>query len=99
MNCSFGELVCSEDAIQVVLTTAKGLAKDKIQTGARQIFDCDVLVMGGGLAACLADLNASKRDSHAFLMDEVQLGRSGSIPAYVGVPQAAFGHADPTDRV
>lgn len=59
--------------------------------------DCDVLIIGGGLAACMAALEASKRNMDVVLVDKGRLGRSGSSPTSGGVPQAAFGHADPRD--
>lgn len=66
-------------------------------TDAGQIFDCDVLIIGGGLAACMAAIEASKRGADVILVDKGRLGRSGSSPTSGGVPQAAFGHADPND--
>ena len=60
-------------------------------------YDCDVLVVGGGLAACMAALEASKRGARVVLVDKGRLGRSGSSPTSGGVPQAAFAHADPRD--
>jgi succinate dehydrogenase/fumarate reductase flavoprotein subunit len=63
----------------------------------RKIIDCDVLVVGGGLAACMAALEATKRDVRVVLVDKGRLGRSGSSPTSGGVPQAAFAHADPAD--
>ena len=62
-----------------------------------QTTDCDVLIIGGGLAACMAALEASKRNMDVVLVDKGRLGRSGSSPTSGGVPQAAFGHADPRD--
>jgi succinate dehydrogenase/fumarate reductase flavoprotein subunit len=62
-----------------------------------QTHDCDVLIIGGGLAACMAALEASKRGMEVILVDKGRLGRSGSSPTSGGVPQAAFGHADPRD--
>ena len=62
-----------------------------------QITDCDVLIIGGGLAACMAALEASKRNMDVVLVDKGRLGRSGSSPTSGGVPQAAFAHADPRD--
>ena len=59
--------------------------------------DCDVLIIGGGLAACMAALEASKRNMEVVLVDKGRLGRSGSSPTSGGVPQAAFAHADPRD--
>ncbi len=61
------------------------------------ITDCDVLIIGGGLAACMAALEASKRNMDVVLVDKGRLGRSGSSPTSGGVPQAAFAHADPRD--
>ncbi|HXG49869.1 MAG TPA: FAD-dependent oxidoreductase [candidate division Zixibacteria bacterium] len=58
---------------------------------------CDVLIVGGGLAACMAALEASKRGVDVVLVDKGRLGRSGSSPTSGGVPQAAFAHADPRD--
>ena len=66
-------------------------------TGIGQIHSCDVLIVGGGLAACMAALEASKRGADVILVDKGRLGRSGSSPTSGGVPQAAFGHADPND--
>lgn len=66
-------------------------------TGIGQIHSCDVLIVGGGLAACMAALEASKRGAHVILVDKGRLGRSGSSPTSGGVPQAAFAHADPND--
>ena len=66
-------------------------------TGAGQTFDCEVLIIGGGLAACMAAIEASKRGADVILVDKGRLGRSGSSPTSGGVPQAAFGHADPGD--
>jgi len=60
--------------------------------------DCDILIIGGGLAACMAALEASKRNMRVVLVDKGRLGRSGSSPTSGGVPQAAFGHADPRDN-
>jgi succinate dehydrogenase/fumarate reductase flavoprotein subunit len=65
---------------------------DQVQTT-----DCDVLIIGGGLAACMAALEASKRNMDVVLVDKGRLGRSGSSPTSGGVPQAAFAHADPRD--
>jgi len=66
-------------------------------TAIRQITDCDVLIIGGGLAACLAAIEAAKRGVEVVLVDKGRLGRSGSSPTSGGVPQAAFAHADPRD--
>ena len=66
-------------------------------TDSIQTTDCDVLIIGGGLAACMAALEASKRNMDVVLVDKGRLGRSGSSPTSGGVPQAAFGHADPRD--
>jgi succinate dehydrogenase/fumarate reductase flavoprotein subunit len=63
----------------------------------RKIVDCDVLIIGGGLAACMAALEAAKRGVRVVLVDKGRLGRSGSSPTSGGVSQAAFGHADPRD--
>jgi succinate dehydrogenase/fumarate reductase flavoprotein subunit len=62
-----------------------------------QTYKCDVLIIGGGLAACMAALEASKRGVEVVLVDKGRLGRSGSSPTSGGVPQAAFAHADPRD--
>jgi succinate dehydrogenase/fumarate reductase flavoprotein subunit len=67
-------------------------------TSAKQICECDVLIIGGGLAACMAALESSKRGMEVILVDKGRLGRSGSSPTSGGVPQAAFGHADPRDN-
>jgi len=67
-------------------------------TVVKQTHECDVLIVGGGLAACMAALEASKRGMDVILVDKGRLGRSGSSPTSGGVPQAAFGHADPRDN-
>ena len=67
-------------------------------TGIPQVIECDVLIVGGGLAACMAALEAAKRGVRVVLVDKGRLGRSGSSPTSGGVPQAAFGHADPRDN-
>ncbi|MBI4522850.1 MAG: FAD-dependent oxidoreductase [Deltaproteobacteria bacterium] len=66
--------------------------------GVHKIVECDVLIIGGGLAACMAALEAAKRGVRVSLVDKGRLGRSGSSPTSGGVPQAAFGHADPRDN-
>ena len=47
-------------------------------SGVRKVVDCDVLIVGGGLAACMAALEATKRDVRVVLVDKGRLGRSGS---------------------
>jgi succinate dehydrogenase/fumarate reductase flavoprotein subunit len=64
----------------------------------RRVTECDVLIIGGGLAACMAAMEAAKRGSTVVLVDKGRLGRSGSSPTSGGVPQAAFGHTDPRDN-
>jgi succinate dehydrogenase/fumarate reductase flavoprotein subunit len=66
-------------------------------TAVKQVCECEVLIIGGGLAACMAALEASKRGLDVIMVDKGRLGRSGSSPTSGGVPQAAFGHADPRD--
>jgi succinate dehydrogenase/fumarate reductase flavoprotein subunit len=68
-----------------------------MMAGPWQIRDCDVLIIGGGLAACMAAIEAAKRGVDVVLVDKGRLGRSGSSPTSGGVPQAAFAHADPRD--
>ena len=52
--------------------------------GVRKIIDCDVLIIGGGLAACMAALEAAKRGVRVVLVDKGRLGRSGSSPTSGG---------------
>ncbi len=66
--------------------------------GVDRIIESDVLIIGGGLAASMAAIEASKRGVRVVLVDKGRLGRSGSSPTSGGVPQAAFGHADPRDN-
>jgi fumarate reductase (CoM/CoB) subunit A len=56
------------------------------------------LIIGGGLAASVAAIEAAKRGGTVVLVDKGRLGRSGSSPTSGGVPQAAFGHVDPRDN-
>jgi len=44
-------------------------------TGLKQIYECDVLIVGDGLAACMAALEASKRGMEVILVDKGRLGR------------------------
>jgi fumarate reductase (CoM/CoB) subunit A len=60
-----------------------------------QKIDCDVLIVGGGAASCVAALEASKYGLRVILVDKGFLGRSGSNPTSGGWGvAAAFGHFD-----
>ncbi|MFQ5851394.1 MAG: FAD-dependent oxidoreductase [Candidatus Binatia bacterium] len=63
----------------------------------KKTIDCDVLIIGGGLAASMAAIEAAKRGVKVVLVDKGRLGRSGSSSTSGGVPEAAFGHTDPRD--
>ncbi len=67
-------------------------------SGVKRTIDCDVLIVGGGLAASIVAIEAAKRGVDVVLVDKGRLGRSGSSPTSGGVPQAAFGHTDPRDN-
>ncbi len=57
--------------------------------------DCDVLIVGGGAASCMAAVEASKYGLRVILVDKGFLGRSGSNPTSGGWGvAAAFGHID-----
>jgi succinate dehydrogenase/fumarate reductase flavoprotein subunit len=57
---------------------------------------CDVLILGGGGAACMAAIAAHQEGARVLLIDKGQLGKSGCSPnAHGGI--AAF-HKDPEDN-
>lgn len=52
----------------------------------------DVLVIGGGTAACMAAIEAAKFGVRVTLVDKGLMGRSGSSPTADMAMSAAFGH-------
>ena len=47
--------------------------------------EADVLVIGGGIAACLAAIEAKNKDLDVLLVDKAHMGRSGNSPLMSGV--------------
>ncbi|TDI48160.1 MAG: FAD-binding protein [Acidobacteria bacterium] len=57
--------------------------------------DTDVLVVGGGAAACMAAISAHAAEAKMLVIDKGQLGKSGCSPdAHGGM---AIYHKDPRD--
>jgi len=60
-----------------------------------QKISCDLLIIGGGAASCMAAIEASKYELNTILADKGFFGRSGSNPTSGGWGvAAAFGHID-----
>lgn len=61
-----------------------------------KILDCDVLVIGGGAAACMAAISAHELGANVLVVDKGQLGKSGCSPnAHGGM---AVYHKDVNDN-
>lgn len=45
-----------------------------------EVLETDVLVMGGGAAACMAAISADAEGAHVLVVDKGQLGKSGCSP-------------------
>ena len=58
----------------------------------------DVLIIGGGAAACSAAIEAAKFHCKVTLVDKGVLGRSGSSPTSGAAIAVPIGHEDPTDN-
>lgn len=61
--------------------------------------ECDVLVLGGGLAALRAAVAASEHGATVTVATKGKLGRGGSSIGSGGGFAVALGHADPEDSV
>jgi len=57
-------------------------------------FYCDVLVVGGGLAALSAAISAADNGATVLLINKGITGNSGSSAKAAGILAAAFGHGD-----
>ncbi|XDZ69074.1 FAD-dependent oxidoreductase [Alphaproteobacteria bacterium LSUCC0226] len=57
-------------------------------------FHCDVLVVGGGLAALSAAISAAESGATVLLVNKGITGKSGSSAKAAGILAAAFGHGD-----
>ena len=57
-------------------------------------FYCDVLVVGGGLAALAAAISAVDNGATVLLVNKGISGKSGSSAKAAGILAAAFGHGD-----
>ena len=57
-------------------------------------FYCDVLVVGGGLAALAAAISAVDNGANVLLVNKGISGKSGSSAKAAGILAAAFGHGD-----
>ena len=49
------------------------------------IIETDILVIGGGIAACLAAIEAKNADVDVVLVDKAHVGRSGNSPLMSGI--------------
>ena len=55
---------------------------------------CDVLVIGGGIAALTAGISAAELGAKVILVDKGITGKSGSSAKAAGILAASFGHGD-----
>jgi fumarate reductase (CoM/CoB) subunit A len=62
-----------------------------------EIFDCDVLVIGGGGAGAMAAIWAAKEGKQVALVEKGVFGKAGCTVMGAFSMCAAFGHADPAD--
>jgi fumarate reductase (CoM/CoB) subunit A len=63
-----------------------------------EIFDCDVLVIGGGGAGAMAAIWAAKEAKQVALVEKGVFGKSGCTVMGAFSMCAAFGYADPADN-
>jgi succinate dehydrogenase/fumarate reductase flavoprotein subunit len=49
------------------------------------VVETDVLVVGGGIAACLAAIEAKHEGADVVLVDKAHVGRSGNSPLMSGI--------------
>ena len=59
--------------------------------------ECDVLVVGGGLAGCFAAIHAAKRGAKVIVVDKAPISRSGS--AGVGIDHWYYPLTHPTSKI
>ena len=57
-----------------------------------EVLECDVLVVGGGGAACMAAISAEGQGARVLLVDKGQLGKSGCSPNAHGGVAASHKH-------
>lgn len=62
-------------------------------------YEVDVLIIGGGCAACMAAIEAGKYWRNVIMVDKGIVGRSGSSPTSGGGMSAAFDHNQTGDSV
>ena len=60
----------------------------------KSIFHCDVVVVGGGLAALSTAISALDNGATVLLVNKGLTGKSGSSAKAAGILAAAFGHGD-----
>jgi len=63
-----------------------------------EIFDCDVLVIGGGGAGAMAAIWAAKEAKQVALVEKGVFGKAGCTVMGAFSMCAAFGYADPSDN-
>ena len=59
--------------------------------------DCDILVVGGGLAGCFAAIHAAKRGAKVIVLDKAPISRSGS--AGVGLDHWYYPLTQPNSKI
>jgi len=69
------------------------LADNKLNS-VKSIFHCDVVVVGGGLAALTTAISALDNGATVLLVNKGLTGKSGSSAKAAGILAAAFGHGD-----
>ena len=71
---------------------------DKQLNSSKSGFYCDVLVVGGGLAALAAAISAVDNGATVLVVNKGISGKSGSSAKAAGILAAAFGHGDLQNR-
>jgi succinate dehydrogenase / fumarate reductase flavoprotein subunit len=55
------------------------------KSGSFNTIDTDVLIIGGGIAACLAAIEAKRKGVSVTIVDKANIGRSGNSPLMSGI--------------
>ena len=82
-------VLCSIWIQEVVRTEPRtsGFVGESVRekSGSFNTIDTDVLIIGGGIAACLAAIEAKRKGVDVVLVDKAHVGRSGNSPLMSGI--------------